>query len=339
VEFIEPMLARQVEVPPEGEEWAYEIKWDGVRAMAGVEGGELMLWSRRGERMTYRYPELEGIGEAIGETEAMFDGEIVAFDESGVPRFQRLQRRMGLTTEATIRRRVNEVPVTFVAFDLVWRDGRKLIDEPYERRRELLSDLDFDGPSWQAPAHHRGSGSRLLGVARERGLEGIVGKRADSPYFPGRRTSYWLKTRARRGQELVIGGYNPGEGSRRGRVGSLLVGYWDATPEEAERLGREQRLVYAGGVGTGFTEEMLDHLRDLLGPRVRDTSPFQLGVDPVTKRRYRAGGSVVEPPVFVEPELVGEVEFTEWTDEGTLRQPAFKGLRDDKDPRDVVREG
>jgi bifunctional non-homologous end joining protein LigD len=265
----------------------------------------------------------------------MFDGEIVAFDDSGIPRFQRLQRRMGLTTESTIRTRVREVPVTYVAFDLVWLDGRKLIDEPYERRRELLAGLDLDGPSWQAPGHHRGSGAQLLEVARERGLEGIVAKRADSPYCPGRRTSYWLKTRARRGQELVIGGYNPGEGSRRGRVGSLLVGYWDATPEEAERLGRDQRLVYAGGVGTGFTEEMLDRLRDLLGPRVRDTNPFELGVDPVVKRRYHPGG----PPVFVDPELVGEFEFTEWTDEGTLRQPAFKGLRDDKDPREVVREG
>ena len=335
MDFIEPMLARQVEEPPEGEEWAYEIKWDGVRAIAAVEDGELSLYSRRGERMTFRYPELEAIAEALDASEAMFDGEIVAFDQSGIPRFQRLQRRMGLTTEATIRRRVAEIPVTYVAFDLVWLDGRRLVDEPYESRRELLAGLDFDGPSWQAPGHHRGGGSRLLEVARERGLEGIVAKRADSPYCPGRRTSYWLKTRARRGQELVIGGYNPGEGSRRGRVGSLLVGYWDATPEEAKRLGREPRLVYAGGVGTGFTEEMLDRLRDLLGPRVRDTSPFELGVDPVVKRRYHPGG----PPVFVEPDLVGEFEFTEWTDEGTLRQPAFKGLRDDKDPREVVREG
>jgi bifunctional non-homologous end joining protein LigD len=335
VDFVEPMLARQVEDPPEGEEWAYEIKWDGVRAMLKVEGSEVTVCSRRGERMTYRYPELAAIGESLAGQEAMLDGEVVAFDKSGIPRFQRLQRRMGLTTEATIKRRVAEVPVTYVGFDLVWLDGRALLDEPYERRRELLAGLGFDGPCWQAPGYHRGSGARLLEVARERGLEGIVAKRADSPYVPGRRTSYWLKTRARRDQEFVIGGYNPGEGSRRGRVGSLLVGYWDTTPEEAERLGREQRLVYAGGVGTGFTEEMLKRLGDLLGPRVRDTSPFQLGVDPVTKRRYHPGG----PPVFVDPELVGEVEFTEWTDEGTLRQPAFKGLRDDKDPREVVREG
>ncbi|HEX6117287.1 MAG TPA: non-homologous end-joining DNA ligase [Solirubrobacterales bacterium] len=334
MDFVEPMLAKHVEKPPEGDEWAYEIKWDGVRAMAAVEGGELELHSRRAERMTRRYPELAAIGPATAGSDAMLDGEVVAFNEDGVPSFQLLQKRMGLTTESTIRQRVAEVPVTFIAFDLVQLDGRSLVDEPYERRRELLAGLGFDGPSWQAPAEHHGEGARLLQVARERGLEGIVAKRIGSPYCPGRRTDYWLKTRARRRQEFVIGGYNPGEGGRRGRIGSLLVGYWDSTPEEADRLGREQKLVYAGGVGTGFTEAMLDRLTRLLTPLVREIAPFELGEDPIAKTRYRPGG----PAVFCEPELVCEVEFTEWTFEGTLRQPAFKGLRDDKDPREVVRE-
>ncbi len=284
--------------------------------------------------MTARYPELAAIGEALAGTTALLDGEVVAFNESGVPSFQLLQRRMGLSTEATIRRRVAEVPVTYVAFDLVHLDGASLFDEPYERRRELLAGLGFDGPSWQAPAHHLGEGAKLLSLAHERGLEGVVAKQLDSPYLPGRRSDYWLKTRARRGQELVVGGYNPGEGGRRGRIGSLLVGYWDTTAAEAEALGREQKLVYAGGVGTGFTEEMLSRLTKLLIPLVRETSPFELGEDPIAKTRYRPGG----PAVFCEPELVCEVEFTEWTFEGTLRQPAFKGLRDDKDSREVVRE-
>jgi len=334
VDFIEPMLAKQVEAPPEGDEWAYEIKWDGVRAMAAIESGEVSLCSRRGERMTKRYPELAAMGPAMKGTDAMLDGEVVAFTEAGIPSFQLLQRRMGLTTESTIQRRVAEVPVTFVAFDLVHLDGRSLVDEPYERRRELLDGLGFDGPSWQAPANHSGEGAKLLAAARERGLEGIVAKRIGSAYLPGRRSDYWLKTRARRRQEFVIGGYNPGEGGRRGRIGSLLLGYWDSTREEAEKLGREQKLVYAGGVGTGFTEAMLDRMTKLLTPLVRDTSPFELGEDPIAKTRYRPGG----PAVFCEPELVGEVEFTEWTFEGTLRQPAFKGLRDDKAARDVVRE-
>ena len=328
------MLAKQVDTPPEGDEWAYEIKWDGVRAMAQVAGGELALCSRSGERMTARYPELAAIGGAMADREALLDGEVVAFDERGIPSFQLLQRRMGLTTAATIRKRVTEVPVTYVAFDLVGLDGRMLVDEPYERRRELLAELGFDGPSWQAPAQHAGEGAKLLAAARERGLEGIVAKRLGSPYCPGRRTDYWLKTRARKRQEFVIGGYNPGEGGRRGRIGSLLVGHWDSTPEEAKRLGREQRLVYAGGVGTGFTEAMLDRLTGLLTPLLADTNPFELGVDPVAKRRYHPGG----PPVFARPELVCEVEFTEWTFEETLRQPAFKGLRDDKAAQDVVRE-
>ena len=172
---------------------------------------------------------------------------------------------MGLTTESTIRARAAETPATYVAFDLLWLDGESLLAEPYERRRELLAGLEFDGPSWQAPAHHVGDGARLWEAVRAQGLEGIVAKRLQSPYRPGQRSREWLKVRYRRGQELVIGGWMPGEGSRGGRVGSLLVGHWDATPEEAKSLGRPQRLVYAGGVGTGFTQEMLDRLHGAAG--------------------------------------------------------------------------
>ena len=155
----------------------------------------------------------------------------------------------------------------------------------------------------------------------------MVSKRLGSPYRPGRRSGEWIKVRNRRGQELLIGGWMPGEGGRTGRIGSLLVGYWDATPEEAERLRRPQRLVYAGGVGTGFTDRMLEDLTAMLAPLERDESPFELGIGP--KRPN---------PRWCEPELVCEVEFTEWTREETLRQPSFKGLRDDVDPRRVVRE-
>jgi bifunctional non-homologous end joining protein LigD len=334
---LEPMLARPAKALPGDDGWAYEIKWDGIRALTYVDRNGLRIAARRGADHTPRYPELAAIAAALDGRDAVLDGEIVAFDESERPSFQLLQRRMGLSNEATIRLRAQETPATYVAFDLLWLDGRSLLSEPYLTRRELLAGLEFDGPNWQAPGHHVGNGAQLWTAIQERGLEGIVAKRVESPYRPGQRSGEWLKIRYRRGQELVIGGWMPGEGSRGGRVGSLLVGYWDATPEEAERLGRPQRLVYAGGVGTGFTQETLDRLTALLKPLTRAESPFELGEDPRVKYAQRARDRGAGP-VWVEPELVCEVEFTEWTREGTLRQSAFKGLRDDKDPREVVRE-
>ncbi len=334
---LEPMLARPAQTLPAGDGWAYEIKWDGIRALTYVDDRGLRIAARRGADHTPRYPEFAAIAEAFAGRELILDGEIVAFDESGRPSFQLLQRRMGLSTEATIRIRSRETPATYVAFDLLWLDGRSLLAEPYLDRRELLTELGFDGPNWQAPAHHVGDGDRLWDAIREQGLEGAVAKRVDSPYRPGARSGEWLKVRYRRGQELVIGGWMPGEGTRGGRVGSLLVGHWDATPEEAARLGRAQKLVYAGGVGTGYTQGMLKRLTELLKPLERPDSPFELGEDPVLKYRQRAR-SRGAGPVWVEPELVCDVEFTEWTREGTLRQSAFKGLREDKDPREVIRE-
>jgi bifunctional non-homologous end joining protein LigD len=331
------MLATAAKRLPPGKEWAYELKWDGVRALTFIdpEAG-VRVAARRGADASARYPELGALAEAYGGRELILDGEVVAFDAHGHPSFGLLQRRMNLTDARRIRQRQGETPVTFVAFDLLWLDGSPLFDEPYERRRELLAGLDFDGPSWQAPAHRVGGGDALFGAVRERGLEGVVAKRLGSAYRPGRRTGDWVKVQNRRRQELVIGGYLPGEGGRRKRVGSLLVGYWDATPEEAVALGRPQRFVYAGGVGTGFTQARLDELTDLLEPLRRGTSPFEAGWDPEVKYAARArerGGLV-----WVEPALVAEVEFLRWTHEDTIRAASFKGVRDDKDPREVVRE-
>ena len=334
---LEPMLATPATRLPEGEGWTFELKWDGVRALAFVAEGELRLCARKGTDVTVRYPELAAIAGAVGEHEAILDGEVVAFDEHGHPSFGLLQQRMGLTDPGRIRHRAAETPVTYVAFDLLWLDGRSLCDEPYERRRELLDGLGFDGPCWQTPRNHRGDGGALLGAVRERGLEGVVAKRLGGRYRPGRRSPDWVKVQNRRRQEFVIGGWMPGEGVRAQRVGSLLVGYWDTTPEEAASLGRRQRLVYAGGVGTGFTEAALLRLTEALEPHRRTTSPFEAGWDPAVKYAGRArerGGLV-----WVDPVVVAEVEFLRWTHENTIRAASFKGLRDDKDARGVVREG
>jgi bifunctional non-homologous end joining protein LigD len=323
-ERLEPMLARVTERPPQGDGWAYEIKWDGVRAVAFL-GGDPRICSRRGEDVTGRYPELAGLAEQLAGRRVVLDGEIVSLTEDGSPSFQRLQRRMGLASEAESRRRAAVEPVTFVVFDLLYLDDRSLLGAPYSERRELLSGLALEGAHWRAPAHHVGDGEEMLEVARERRLEGLVAKRLSSPYRPGRRSSDWLKLALRRRQELVIGGWHPGEGMRSGRIGSLAVGYWDATPEEAAQLGREQQLVCAGAVGSGLTESTLAELAERLEPLRRDTSPFAVGT-PRRETRY------------CEPLLVCEVEFNRWTDEGTLRAPSFKGMRDDRDPRAVVRE-
>ncbi len=247
---LQPMLATPATAPPDGDDWAFEVKWDGVRALAYCEGGSLRISSRRGEDASHRYPELSGLPEALGGRSVILDGEVVAFDAAGRPSFQTLQRRMGLSKLETIRRRAQEVPVNFVAFDLLHLDGDSVVSEPYERRRELLAGLELDGDRWRAPAHCIGEGAAFLDAARAQGLEGIVAKRLGCPYRPGRRSADWLKIRARLRQELVIGGYMPGEGGRSGSIGSLLVGYWDRTPEEAVSTGSGQKLVYAGGVGT-----------------------------------------------------------------------------------------
>jgi bifunctional non-homologous end joining protein LigD len=326
---IDAMLAKPGSVPAsDSGEWAYEIKWDGIRALGYANRGRWRMLSRRQEEVTARYPELEPIAEAIAGHAAVLDGEVVALDDEGRPRFQLIQSRMGLASEAAVKARMREQPVDFVVFDLLHFDGRCVRDLPYLERRELLGDLGLDGPRWRTPGYRLEGGPDLLEAARRQGLEGIVAKRTDSPYRPGRRTGEWIKTRVWRRQEFVIGGYIPGEGSRAKRVGSLLVGYYDKRGSEL-REDEEQTLHFAGGVGSGLKESDLEFLTRELRRRERPESPFDVGAPAGPKARFA---------VWCAPELVCEVSWTEWTNEGTLRQPAFKGMRDDKDPREVVKE-
>jgi bifunctional non-homologous end joining protein LigD len=209
--------------------------------------------------------------------------------------------------------------VTYVIFDLLYLDGHSLLEKPYEERRRALDALGLGGPSWQVPAFQRAEGRAFLDASRKQGLEGIVAKRLDSTYQPGRRSRDWLKVKNVRRQEVVIGGWVPGQGRRAGELGALLVGYY-------EDDGGEARLRYAGKVGTGFDAAALRLLAERLEPLRANRSPF-------TGRRPQ------KDAVFVEPRLVCEVEFSEWTSSGTLRHPSYQGLRDDKPATDVVREG
>jgi len=309
-----PMLARLGELPRDDAGWAYEIKWDGIRALLWADHGSVRVESRSGRDITGQYPELRDLGRALGAHEALLDGELVAYDEQGRPSFERLQQRMGLAPGAAVRRRMGDVPVAYAIFDLLHLDGHSTLALPYRDRRALLAKLALDGPAWQMPAHHAGDGAAMLAASRARGLEGIVAKRLDSPYEPGRRGGAWVKVKNQRGQELVVGGWLPGAGGRAATLGALLVGYF-----------ADGDLRYAGRVGSGLSEAALARLVEALAPLARDTSPFE-GRQPPRGAR------------FVEPRLVVEVAFTEWTRAGTLRHPVFKGLREDKDAREVVRE-
>jgi bifunctional non-homologous end joining protein LigD len=314
-EFVEPMFARPSTLPSAESEWAFEVKWDGVRAIAHSQPGRLRLESRTGNDVTSAYPELRALGDALGSHSAILDGEIVAFDEAGRQSFEALQPRMHLRGQAALRRLALTTPVTYVLFDLLWLDGHSLMELPYTERRARLEKLELDGERWQVPAFHAGAGSALLAATREQGLEGVVAKRLDSRYTPGRRAGSWLKIKHSRRQELVIGGWTDGKGSRSAGIGALHLGVHD----------EHGALRYAGRVGTGFDRSELERLADLLRPLARKHSPF-------------AGTQPPRGAHFVEPQLVCEVEFTEWTRDGLLRHPSYKGLREDKQAKTVIRE-
>jgi bifunctional non-homologous end joining protein LigD len=316
-EKLKPMAATLLPkgLPTPDEAYAYEFKWDGVRALTYVRDGEVHAESRNLLDITGQYPELVGVGETLAGRTAVLDGEIVALDKKGRPSFQLLQGRMHIGNAVEVRRRMAETPVAYLVFDVLYLDGTSTMRLPYTERRALLEELPIAGPSCQVPPSTVGNGAGVKEASERTGLEGIMAKRLDSIYEAGKRSRAWLKAKNRRGQEFVIGGWSTGEGRRAGTIGALLLGYYD-----------DGTFTYAGHVGTGFTDRMLDELRKEMEPLKRPDSPFETPTP-----RFKN-------PTFVEPKLVGEVEFSEWTRDGTLRQPSFKGLREDKDPRKVVRE-
>ena len=272
---------------PVGDAWSYEVKWDGYRVLARIEGGRTTLRSRTGRDATLDYPELQ-----LDLPDCLVDGEVVVLVD-GRPSFSALQ--------------MHSAAVTFLPFDLLHLQDRSLLELPWASRRELLQELCPEAP----PAFD--DGPALLETTRAQGLEGVVAKRRDSKYFPGRRTESWVKTKHVRRQSAVVVGWQRGEGGRAGSLGSLLLG-----------IPGPDGLTYAGKVGTGFNRATLAMLQERLAPLARATAP------------------VVDPPrqaaEWVEPVLVVEVEFTDWTPDGRLRHPSYKGVRDDVLPEEVVRE-
>jgi bifunctional non-homologous end joining protein LigD len=315
---IAPMLATAGELPRSDAGWAYEFKWDGVRAITYVDGGRVRAMSRGDKDLTKAFPELRDLGLRLGARPAVLDGELVAFDDDGRPSFGRLQHRLNLGSAAAITKRAGEIAVTYLVFDVLHLDGESLLASSYDDRRAALESLGLAGGSFAVPPAFRdAAGADVLAAATASQLEGVVAKRRDSPYRPGERSPQWVKIKVIKTQEVVIGGWTDGEGERAGSLGALLLGVHD-----------DGELRYAGKVGTGFDAATRRELLAALQPLATDVSPFA-GALP----RAEAAGAH-----FVSPELVGEVRFAEWTSGGHLRHTSWRGLRVDKTATEVVRE-
>src|SRR6186713_2187018 len=221
---LRPMLARSGKLPPREDQFGFEVKWDGIRTILFSDHGHVELRGRNGSDFTPRYPEVRELARALGSRRIVLDGEVVALDEQGRPSFERLQSRMHLGSDSAVRRRMRDIPATYVIFDLLYLDGHTTTALSYEERRTLLEQLQLEGPAWRTPAYHRGEGGALLAATKELGIEGVVAKKLDCPYTPGARASHWIKVKNVHTQDVVIGGWTPGEGGRSTSLGSLAVG-------------------------------------------------------------------------------------------------------------------
>ena len=312
-EFIEPMAATLVGGPFDGPDWLFEVKWDGFRVEAVVNGGEVRLWTRgRQDAATYFGPFLTP-PTWLGADQAIVDGEVIALDAHGEPDFALLQQRIRGRAEPGA---AGGSGLLYEVFDLLHLDGRSLLDVPLEERKTLLSGVIRPDPRVRLSEHVIGTGTVFFEEARRRGLEGVVAKERHSPYLPGKRPDTWRKIKNRPEQELIVGGWAPGKGAA-ADLGALLVGIREGG-----------RLRYAGRVGTGFGGDRRKELLELLGGLATTEPPF----DPPPPRAVASGAR------WVRPELVIRAEFAGWTSDGMVRQAAYKGLDRGKDPALVVRE-
>lgn len=288
---VTPMKAGLGTLPSDDERWAFEIKWDGYRTVAFVHEGAVRLQSTNLHDVTATYPELAELASGVHATTAVLDGELVALDDDGLPRFELMQRR---DRQAVLH-----------VFDVLRVDGHDTIELPYEARRRLLAQLVETGDNWLVPAHRVGGGGELLAATGRHGLEGIMAKRLGSAYTPGKRSPNWRKIKHRRRVDVVIGGFTSGEGNRATTFGALLVGRYE-----------RGSLVFAGGVGTGFDRRLLDALTG----RLRDLQTNDCPFDPPPAAAYRRTAT------WVRPLLSATIEITEFTNDGLLRHAGFVEL-------------
>ena len=310
-----PMLATAVDRAFSRDGWFFELKWDGVRAIADVDGDRLRVVGRSGRDETARYPELTALRSALRGVRAVVDGEIVVLDDDGRPSFERLQSRINLSRDADIRRAMSHHPATFVVFDILRLDGRDLTSTALRIRRKTLHDVLRPVEGVLDADHVERDGESFFAAVRERGVEGMIAKRADSTYQPGQRSRDWLKVKAWQTQSCVIAGYTAGRGRRIDQLGALIL----AVHEDVE-------LRHCGQVGTGFTDATLRSLRRRLRELEVETSPLRPPPQPS------------EPATWVQPVLVCEVRHAGWTRQGILRHPAFAGMREDLDAAGCRRE-
>ena len=305
---IEPMLATMGKLPANSDKWAYEFKWDGIRAISYWNGRHIRVESRNLADITFRYPELHDIGPLFGDN-AVIDGEIIAMDSNNRPSFSILQKRMHISASSAAQS-LPEMQIYYYVFDLLFLRGHNLMDQPYNDRRHALENLNIIHPSCKLTPSYRGDGKTMLSIAKEHSLEGIVCKKIDSIYSPGTRSDEWIKVKLIKSREFIICGFKYSGDSTK-KIGSLQLAAYD----------NNMKLHFVGSMGTGFSREDHDLLLKLLEPVKINESPF--------------GEKVDKNVNFTKPVYIAQVEYRRWPKNGLLQQSSFKGLRTDKKPAEI----